>query len=438
MKTIMICLEKLDIGGVETAVINQSIEYKRRGFNVIVLSEYGQYVKYKKKHGVNHIEFPFKLEDMIEDEKIEAIKKIIKENNITQVHIHQLPCFLSVWCAVIDLKIPYVTYIHTSLTDIYDWYSNTFKVYKNLMRLFYLNSTKLVAISDDAVKNHSEYFNIDKSKYIVKRNSINFKEFNTTKKVKEIKKIMLISRISKEKEISIKNAIDLFIEYANEKDNTELHIWGDGLSKDEIEEYVKNKNLKGNKILFMGATNEVSTVMAEYDAVIGIGRCILEAIALKKIAIISGNEELKFIVDKSNIEEAIEKNFAGKTLPSNSKEEILKKLNELTEDKIKQIVEHNYKIIKEKLNIENNIYFIENEDNGIDNLYDSKNIIKNLNALLTEKNEINENLNIKIREAEEKIREKEQENLKLREEINNIYNSKRWKCIDKLAKIIGK
>ena len=37
MKNILICLEKLDIGGVETSVITQAKEYKKRGYKVIIL-----------------------------------------------------------------------------------------------------------------------------------------------------------------------------------------------------------------------------------------------------------------------------------------------------------------------------------------------------------------------------------------------------------------
>ena len=38
-KRILICLERLDIGGVETAVITQAREYKRRGYEVILIAK---------------------------------------------------------------------------------------------------------------------------------------------------------------------------------------------------------------------------------------------------------------------------------------------------------------------------------------------------------------------------------------------------------------
>lgn len=44
-KTILICLEKLDIGGVETSVYNQSIAFKEKGYNVVVLAKNGIYTE---------------------------------------------------------------------------------------------------------------------------------------------------------------------------------------------------------------------------------------------------------------------------------------------------------------------------------------------------------------------------------------------------------
>ena len=44
MKNIMICLEKMDIGGIETSVLNQALEYKRRGIKPIIVASKGIYV----------------------------------------------------------------------------------------------------------------------------------------------------------------------------------------------------------------------------------------------------------------------------------------------------------------------------------------------------------------------------------------------------------
>ena len=42
-QTVLICLERLDIGGVETAVINQTIALIKKGINVVILAKEGIY-----------------------------------------------------------------------------------------------------------------------------------------------------------------------------------------------------------------------------------------------------------------------------------------------------------------------------------------------------------------------------------------------------------
>ena len=449
-KNILICLEKLGIGGVETAVINQAIELQNQGFKVNVISAGGEYVKLLQDYGINHITYEFELENKFNIEKSKKLINILVENQIGQVHIHQLPCMLTVWYACAAINIPYVAYIHTSLTDIYDWYCNSYPIYKSLLQKFFSNAFKIVAISNDAINNHSKYFNINKDKYILKKNSINFDLYKTNKKVEKVEKFMLISRIAIEKEISIKNGIDFFIDYASTVNNSELSldVWGDGPQIEEIQRYVAEKNINSYSINFKGATNNVSKVMDNYDIVIGIGRCILEALALKKLAIISGNEEIKFMINKENILEAIEKNFAGKTLPKEEQQNIISKIIKLRSEDINRIVEENYETIKENLNIKNNVYVIENEKNNSNKI----DVINSISEYLYDENE---SLKIKInqlndvqelqkkeeKELEElKIKNKmfEEENRVLRQEIESIYNSKRWKALNKIARIFNK
>ena len=54
-KRILICLERLDIGGVETAVITQAREYKRRGYEVTLIAKSGCYSEILKKKDLNYM-----------------------------------------------------------------------------------------------------------------------------------------------------------------------------------------------------------------------------------------------------------------------------------------------------------------------------------------------------------------------------------------------
>ena len=69
MKNILICLERLDIGGVETSVINQTLEYKRRGYKIVILSRRGMYTEYLEKKGIRCYEYDFKIEYLVQSKK---------------------------------------------------------------------------------------------------------------------------------------------------------------------------------------------------------------------------------------------------------------------------------------------------------------------------------------------------------------------------------
>ena len=439
-KNILICLEKMGTGGVETFVLTQAIELKRRGFNVYVMAKDGEYVKSLENHGIEWIEESFELENKFDFNKSLKIYKLLKEKNIGQVHIHQFPCVLSVWCACAIAQIPYVTYLHSGTDVIYNWYEYNYTIYKQFFREFFNNAEKIVAISKGAKNSNKNYYNIPEEKYIILNNSINLELFKPTKQIEKIKKFMIISRMSKEKVKSIKNAIDFFIKYSekNPKDNYILDIYGDGSEKDEVRKYVEEQNTNGYEINMLNSTNEVKKVMDEHDVVMAVGRCVLEAIAMHRIAIISGNagdEPLKYIVKPENIIETIENNFAYKDLKKENIENIIYDLSNYSQEDLKEIVETNYRTIQEKLDIKNNIYVVETTDGEKES---SSNIFKIIIQIEQDKRlqieKENKRYKAEIEEIREEIKQIQENNRNLKEELDKVYNSKRWKYIDKITK----
>ena len=87
------------------------------------------------------------------------------------------------------------------------------------------------------------------------------------------------------------------------------------------------------------------------DILLGVDRCMLEAVASKKPAIICGYKKNIVLVTPSIIKAAIKENFTGINL-KDDKEEILK----YNEKELKKIIEKNYSYVKEKLQITNSVY----------------------------------------------------------------------------------
>ena len=144
MKNILICLEKMDIGGVETSVLNQVIEYKKRGIKPIVISKAGIFTEVLKEKGIDYEEVEFPLENNIDINRVNKIIDIIEKYNVEQVITNQLPCILSVLPACIIKEIPYAPYIHTSLqvikqdeNNMYDWFERTYPFFKDLLKIYF-------------------------------------------------------------------------------------------------------------------------------------------------------------------------------------------------------------------------------------------------------------------------------------------------------------
>lgn len=449
-KKIAICLERLDIGGVETAVLNQAMALKELGHQVIILAKEGIYTKVLQEKGVKCIDISFDLENNLDLKKAQQIVKILKENEIEEVHINQYPCILSVFPACILANIPYVAYSHVNISGVYDWFENTFDLYEDLFECYFKQASKIVAITQEAKDEIIARYKIAEDKFVIRNNSMYFADTRREPQpVETIKNFLIVSRLSQEKETFIKNGIDLFLAYSKNHVEAKLTIIGEGDLRDCLEEYIG-----GNQAIEMiGAKSNVLDYMEKNDVVIGLDRGMLEAIVMKRIALLSGYTKLRGIITKQNIEEATKKNFSGRNLESVSKEELVKQLEELTKEQIKQITQENYEFAYRNLNSKNNIYLLEeqikpNEEDWLEllvKLQEKRSQLKEeklqiVRQLEEDKQKQNESLKQREKELEEEknlTQQKEEKIQALEQELKEVYESKRWRVTDKISKIFS-
>lgn len=362
---VLIVLEKLGIGGVETFVLNQVKALIRKNVKVYVIAQNGIYTKKVQEMGATVINNKFNDCIYYDEKEIDKIVKIIEKNRITQVHINQFPAMNTVVPACLLTKTPYIVYLHMASGIIkspqhnaYNYFENQYITYKNCFEMMFKHANKIVAITSTIKEYTAKRYNIDNKKIVVINNSIDVSEFSTKRKVNKIVNIFLISRLSREKQESILNGIKLYNQI-KEKMDVNLTIAGDGPIRVEIEEYIYQNNIQDVK--FLGSISNVKEEMDKYDAVIGVDRCILEALSLEKISIISGYDGLKGIVTQSNIDMCISENFCGKDLKNISVEKLKNQILQLDEKSIKEIVSSNYKIVKSKLDINKKVFYLKNE-----------------------------------------------------------------------------
>ena len=85
-------------------------------------------------------------------------------------------------------------------------------------------------------------------------------------------------------------------------------IVGDGNKLEEIKNYASEKKSK-DKIEFLGQQKDVINLIDKNDIVLGLDRVLLEAIAMKRIAVNIGYDKPKEIIDLSNIEIEADEGF---------------------------------------------------------------------------------------------------------------------------------
>lgn len=358
-KKILVCLNSLGVGGVETACFTQIKEYARRKYEVYVLAGKGIYSeKIKKLKKVYLIEFEYEHKNGIDFAKVKFVIDILKKYNIDIVFIHKLECILSVFPACILTNTAYIAYLHMGILNTYDWYLGNLNLSKAFLKAYFQNAYKIIGITKQAIEENKNLFNIKKEKYKLIPNAIDFKEFyNNNIHNTESDNLLFITRLDKDKGNGIKNAIEFFIGYKKFYSNTTMDIIGDGAEKGRIEGEIKKHDLAIN---LLGAKNNISDYIKNYKIVLGVDRCIQEAIAMKKIAIIVGYEGFKGPVVYNNIIDASKTNFSGRNLPTKNYKEVLEWYNQLNKNQIDEIANKNYEWLYENRNIENNIYEVNN------------------------------------------------------------------------------
>lgn len=384
------CLESLDIGGVETAVVTLCKGYVRAGHKVYVAAKDGIYAKELEKIGIEVLPLEHKIKNYFRLDKKKELIEFCKEKEITEIHIHQYPCIMY-WIPVcMELDIPYVAYAHSIVPGALKWFTEEFPTYRLALPIFFENASKIVCIAESTKQEIEDFYHLGEDRYIIVQNSLNMEDFPTGEIPEKIKTFGIAARFSEEKIGSIKRGIDLFEKYLEKEEHAKLLIAGDGVEKKKIVKYIELKKLT-DKVKLLGSVSNMPEFYNKIDVFIGVDRCILEAIACKRLAIISSYIESINIVTNETIEDASNQNFSGMNLKNNEK--VLDDLLKMNKKKYEKITNDNYNFINKKYNVDNNLYNYELKTNYTN---DYKYIFKTTNKYTKEIFKINNKWPIKL------------------------------------------
>ena len=460
MKNILLCNNAMGIGGVETVILNQVMAFTKKGYNVYVTAGKGIYSDKIEELGGKFIEFDYPEENEINETRINKLVKIIKENQISEIHIHKYQCVPTTMIAAFITQTPYFAYEH-GIRDTKKYYTWNYPLYKTVFPIYFSNAYKIIAITPRVAEITQKEYGISPEKYEIIHNGIDFEEYmnKTPNYVASLNNIYIISRISEEKLFTILSGVDIFKKILKNNSNATLSIIGDGEKLETLEKYLEKDNLLTNgQAKILGAKNNIKEYLEKADLLLGVDRCVLEAIAMKVPAVITGYEGIKGLISKNNINTALEENFSGDNLKTITIEECIKEIDKLKEEKEK-IIEENYAIAKEKLDCYKNYINIPEGTQTYFEWVELFKLIKKSTDLIEEQcvdikakydwiqkiEKDNNDLREKIGELEERIKQNlheekklEEKNEKIKEELKEVYNSKRLKYTEKFSNFFHK
>ena len=306
MKNILLCNNAMGIGGVETVILNQVMAFTKKGYNVYVTAGKGIYSDKIEELGGKFIEFDYPEENEINETRINKLVKIIKENQISEIHIHKYQCVPTTMIAAFITQTPYFAYEH-GIRDTKKYYTWNYPLYKTVFPIYFSNAYKIIAITPRVAEITQKEYGISPEKYEIIHNGIDFEEYmnKTPNYVASLNNIYIISRISEEKLFTILSGVDIFKKILKNNSNATLSIIGDGEKLETLEKYLEKDNLLTNgQAKILGAKNNIKEYLEKADLLLGVDRCVLEAIAMKVPAVITGYEGIKGLISKNNINTA--------------------------------------------------------------------------------------------------------------------------------------
>lgn len=326
---ILLSLMQLNIGGAETHVVELAKELKRKGFNVIVTSNGGVYVKELEEYGIKHYSVPLQNKNPFNMARsTRLLKKIIRDEKIDIVHSHaRIPSFI-LGKLHRKMKFPFVTTAH--------WVFNTGYGLKYITDW----GEKTVAVSEDIKTYLMDNYHVPEGDINVTINGIDTDKFSPKTEYDEIKSefkindadtiITYVSRLDESRSLAAKQLIEIVPEIDKEIDNLKLIVVGAGDDFNNVKALAEKVNAKiGRETVFLaGARTDINKLIAPCKLFVGVSRAALEAMAAQKPVIIAGNEGYIGLFDESKLQVGIDTNFCcrGCEMPSGQliKNDILK------------------------------------------------------------------------------------------------------------------
>ena len=332
-KTILHIINNLGRGGAETMLVSVLHELKEYDNIVVYLSDEN---KFEGKIDCTKI-YCLKLRSVyFLPFKFFELRKIIKENAVDLVHTHLFwPTLLARFST--PKQTPLITTIHTYINFVPDYKK---WVIRFLDRFSYqFRNNIIVVVSDGALKQYFDFLKIKPYKAYRLYTFVDINVFSSNQKIKphlqEVFKVFTTGTLRYPK--NHEYLINAFAKLRDE--NIELHIFGDGPQRKELEALIEQT---GAKVILKGDVSSMQHLINEYNLYVmasvfeGFSLSVLEAMAMRMPLLVSDIPSFKeqcsdvaIYFDLNNVDD-----FAEKIKKLISDKSLLDKMGETSKKRV--------------------------------------------------------------------------------------------------------
>lgn len=236
---------------------------------------------------------------------------IIKEGQFTAVHVHPYLPLLPAAIAASIVGVPYCVTFHGRpraghLTTILGGLITSAAGNYVLPR-----AAKVFAVSETVADAAALCFGTPRQDIAIIPNPLDFERFSPRGPALP-KRALLLSRLDPDKQASVLGALDLFQAIRALRSDWTFTVAGSGPLRTLVEDRCRDL---GIEVDLPGFRQDTASLIAEHGMVAGMGRVVLEAMAMQRIAVVSGLEGLNEVVTPANFTSHRLSNFCGVGAP---------------------------------------------------------------------------------------------------------------------------
>lgn len=336
---ILYILPNLNVGGVSRIVNDLATGMVAKGHEVVILTLNAQDTAVAVDQRVKILQAKITNKfDLLKG--IAFIRKVINFEKPDIVHSHTVYAHLFTRAAsIFSKKTKYIASEHGTMNP---------KLSKaigfTLMKSTNFLSHLITNVSQKSVESYIECGIVKNMTCIY--NGVDFNKFETKNEINEVRKILYVGRISKEKNLNL--LIDILAELNDSKYICD--IVGDGDQLSSIRDYCRTKEIS-NQVNFLGKRLDVPKIMKDYDILFltsfteGLPTVLIEAISAKILVMSTDCGGVKEILGE----------FDFLVAKNNNKEDFIKKFYALKELNPNLLVNELYRKVKRQFSQENMI-----------------------------------------------------------------------------------